>query len=606
MILSAAHLKRALPTLRIARDAVSPASVRSAVKDLISWLARQAKESSRLLREGWDRPHVRSLRSRVVTGVDRAKFSVSHAVRALQSWFATDVQPAATNMTERLASGARKMPGLVHAGLENAPHFVRTAWSKESVQGMRLRTTTALENLGRYMPGPPVRGLQTRLATGLIVAGLLVFGVGGWMVTAQLASAVVASGLIVVDSNVKKVQHPTGGVVGTILVRNGDRVDAQDVLMRLDETQTRAALGIIVAQLIELQGRKGRLLAERDDLAEVSFADELEAGGEEARRVIVGERRLFEGRRKVSEGQKAQLKERVGQLRLEIEGLTSQRDAKAKELTLVREELARVEDMYKRNLLPVTRVLAMQREEIRIAGEHGALVAQIARANGQIAETELNILSLDQTRVTDAQKELREVEGRIAELSERRLAADDQLKRIEIRSPQAGIVHDLNVHTVGGVIAAGEPIMQIVPTGDQLAIEVRIAPYDIDQIALGQKAVLRFPAFNQATTPEFFGTLAHVAADLTRETQTGRQLLPRAHQAARGGNLAVRQIEAGAGHAGGSLRRDRAPHRVLVSDEARLRPARPRVSRALVIDLQCPLRLKMRRDGHELKSRTPQ
>ena len=238
-------------------------------------------------------------------------------------------------------------------------------------------------------------------------------------------------------------------------------------------------------------------------------------------RVIAGERRLFESKRKVADGQKAQLKERIGQLRQEIQGLTSQRDAKAKELALVREEFARVDDMHKRNLLPVTRVLAMQREETRIAGEHGAFVAQIARTSGQIAETELNILAIDQATRNDAQKEMREAEARIAELSERRLAAEDQLKRIDIRSPQAGIVHDLNVHTVGGVIAAGEAIMQIVPTGELLSIEVRIAPNDIDQVAIGQTATLRFPAFNQRTTPELFGTLSHVAADLTREAQTG-------------------------------------------------------------------------------------
>lgn len=394
-------------------------------------------------------------------------------------------------------------------------------WRWHPLAKLNLRHGAIGLGIGGLMPGPPVRELQVRLAIGLMTVALLVFGVGGWMATAQLSGAVIATGLIVVDSNVKKVQHPTGGVVGEILVRNGDRVAPQDLLLRLDETQTRAALGIIVAQLIELQGRKARLMAERDDGDEVAFPEDFAANGQEARRVIAGERRLFEGRRKVINGQKAQLKERIGQLNREIEGLISQREAKAKELKLVREELARVADMHKRGLLPETRVLSMQRDETRIAGEHGAFVAQIARTTGQISETELNILTIDQTTRSEAQKEFREVEARIAELSERRIAAEDQLKRIDIRSPQAGIVHDLSVHTVGGVIAAGEPVMQIVPTGDLLSIEVRIAPYDIDQVALGQRAVLRFPAFNQRTTPELTGTVAHVGADLTREAQTG-------------------------------------------------------------------------------------
>jgi HlyD family secretion protein len=188
----------------------------------------------------------------------------------------------------------------------------------------------------------------------------------------------------------------------------------------------------------------------------------------------------------------------------------------------VREELARLTDMYRRNLLPVTRVLAMQRDEARIDGEHGALVAQIARATGQIGEIELQILTIDQTIRSDAQKELREIEGRIAELSERRVVAEDQLKRIDLRSPIAGTVHELSVFTVGGVIAQGETLMLIVPKDDRLVIEVRVSPADIDQLRLGQTSVLRFPAFNMRTTPEVGGKLTRLAADLTREAQTGQ------------------------------------------------------------------------------------
>ena len=311
-------------------------------------------------------------------------------------------------------------------------------------------------------------------------------------------------------------------MVGEIRVKNGDAVAANDVLLRLDDTQTRAALGIVVSQLVELIGRKARLVAERDDAPEIEFPADFASIAPDAGRVAAGERRLFEARRKTTAGQKAQHRERIEQLRHEIMGLSSQRDAKARELGLVREELARLTDMYRRNLLPVTRVLAIQRDEARIDGEHGALVAQIARANGQIGEIELQILLIDQTLQSDAQKELREIEGRIAELSERRVAAEDQLKRIDLRAPIGGTVHELSVYTVGGVIAQGETLMLIVPNDDRLVIEVRVSPVDIDQLKLGQPSVLRFPAFNLRTTPEVYGRVTRIAADLTREAQTGQ------------------------------------------------------------------------------------
>lgn len=365
-------------------------------------------------------------------------------------------------------------------------------------------------------------GLLLRTWTGLAVVVVLVFGIGGWAAMAKLAGAVIASGQIVVDSNSKRVQHPTGGIVGEIRVKNGDRVQEGDIVMRLDETQTRAAFGVIVSQLIELHGRKARLAAERDDASSIAFPVWLEQqGGVEVTRIRDGERRLLVARRLSAEGQKGQLRERIKQHALEVQGLTAQYQAKTTELHLVREELSRVIDMYKRNLTPITRVLAMQRDEARIGGEHGAIVSQIGRVGGQIAEIELQILNLDQTMRTDAQKELREIEGRIAELEERRITAEDQLKRVDIRAPQAGIVHELSVNTVGGVIGAAETLMQVVPVGDTMSVEVRLSPQDIDQTTFGQKAMLRFVAFNQRTTPELPGTVVRLAADLSREAQSG-------------------------------------------------------------------------------------
>lgn len=364
---------------------------------------------------------------------------------------------------------------------------------------------------------PPLSGL---VAWALALIALLFGGLGAWATYAPLSGAVIASGSVVVDSNVKKVQHPTGGIVGSINARNGDHVTAGDVLLRLDDTQTRANLGVILSQLIQLKGRRIRLEAERDGSQTLKFPAEFESGEAEAADVVRGEKKLFDARQILKNGQRAQLKERVGQLRRETEGLTAQRDAKSIEIELMQEELARLSDLRRQNLIPQPRVLAAQRDLVKLKGEWGALEAQIARSLGSISETELQIMTLDQTMQTEASKELRDVEGRIAELLERRVSAEDQLRRISIYAPQTGVVHELTVHTVGGVIGAAETIMLIVPDEDRLAIEVRVAPIDIDQIAIDQKCTLRFSAFNQRATPEFACVVSRVGADITRDPQT--------------------------------------------------------------------------------------
>lgn len=362
---------------------------------------------------------------------------------------------------------------------------------------------------------------DARVKIGLALCALLIVGIGSWATFSSLAGAVVAPGHVVMESSIKKVQHPTGGVVGSIHVKSGDHVKGGDLLLRLDDTQTRANLGVIVSQLTELTGRKARLAAERDTAEAVDFPAGFEAGGEDAMRVASGERKLFAAKRQSLESQKSQLRERVGQFRHEIAGLSRQEKAKAREQELVSDELKRLEDMYRQKLVPVTRVLAMQRDTTRIAGEHGALLSQIAKVDGQITETELKIIQLDETARAEAQRELREVEARLGELEERRVAAQDVLTRVEIRAPHAGIVHELAVHTVGGVIPPGDTVMGIVPVSDSKVVEVQLSPTDIDQVVVGQKARLRFPAFNQRTTPELDGTVSRIGADLTHDSKSG-------------------------------------------------------------------------------------
>ncbi len=201
----------------------------------------------------------------------------------------------------------------------------------------------------------------------------------------------------------------------------------------------------------------------------------------------------------------------------EIRGLGAQQQAKESEIKLLSEELVGVTELYKKNLVSISRYMQLQREQTRLQGERGQLIADTARARARVSETELQIIQLDQDFRTDVLKDLREADGKIAELVERMVAAEDQLKRIDIRAPRSGVVHSLAVHTIGGVIANGETIMSIVPRGDDLVVEARVAPSEVDQIALGAPTVVRIHAGNQRTMPELNGIVSHVAADLTRD-----------------------------------------------------------------------------------------
>jgi membrane fusion protein, type I secretion system len=361
--------------------------------------------------------------------------------------------------------------------------------------------------------------LRRRLAFAFGLIALMALSCGVWATTTPIAGAVIASGVVVVESNIKKVQHPSGGIVADIPVKNGDRVRAGDMVLKLDDTQARANLGIVASQLVQLTGRKARLEAEQDLADGIRFPPDFLAG-EEANAIAEGERRLFAHRRAFKKGQVAQLTERIGQIKEEIKGLSAQRDAKQIESDLMVEELDRLEGLRKQELMAINRILAAQRDLTKLKGEWGALVAQLARAQGQISEMELQIIALDQTMQTEATKELREIEARMAELVERKIAAEDQLKRVVLAAPQDGIAHELTAHTIGGVIGAAETVMTIVPSRDELSVEVRIATSDIDQVHLDQMAKLRFPAFNQRTTPEIAGQVTRIGADLTRDTQS--------------------------------------------------------------------------------------
>jgi HlyD family secretion protein len=361
--------------------------------------------------------------------------------------------------------------------------------------------------------------IRRHLLLGAAGAVLLTAGVGGWAVSTEIAGAVFAEGQLVVESNVKKVQHPYGGVVSKLSVREGDRVRTGDVLVRLDETVTRANLAAIDKAIIELSARQARGEAERDGLETIAFPDALL--GPEAAWVVRGEAQLFAMRRSAREGQKAQLRERIGQLAQEVRGITEQVKAKDAELALISRELAGARELWGKNLIPIMRLTALERDAARIAGERGALLSAQAQARGRIAETELQIIQIDQALSAEVGKELAEIRAKMGEFVEKRTAAEDTLKRIEIRAPSDGIVYQLAAHTVGGVVPPGEPLMLIVPDNDALIVEAAVPPHEIDRLWIGQAAALRFAAFNQATTPELAGSVSRISPDVIHNPKTG-------------------------------------------------------------------------------------
>jgi HlyD family secretion protein len=368
-----------------------------------------------------------------------------------------------------------------------------------------------------------LNSIRRHLFLALIIGFVLVGVIGVWGANSEFAGAVIAQGQLVVDSSVKKVQHPTGGVVAELNVQEGDKVKAGDIIVKLDDTQTRANLQIVSKGLDELMARRAREEAELEGVDRIVFPAELLAreGDPDVARMIAGESKLFQTRRNSREGMKSQLTERVAQSQEEIGGLIAQVESKDKQIDWIKQELQGVRELWEKKLVQFTRVTTLEREQARLDGERGQLVASTAQAKGKISEIKIQILQIDQDMRTEVGKDLAEVRGKMAELVEKKVAAEDQLKRVDIRAPQDGMVHQLDIHTVGGVVQAGTPLMLIVPVADKLIVEAKVQPQDIDQLRVGQPAVLRFSAFNSRTTPELNGEVSVVSADVTQDQKTG-------------------------------------------------------------------------------------
>ncbi|MCP5072548.1 MAG: HlyD family type I secretion periplasmic adaptor subunit [Rhodobacteraceae bacterium] len=374
----------------------------------------------------------------------------------------------------------------------------------------------------------------------------VLFGVlGVWGNFATISGAVISSGMIQVESFRQVVQHPQGGVVGKINVKEGDFVKAGQILIRFDDALLQSERTIVSAQLEEIRARKSRLVAERDELEAVTFSEELHVKASQDAEVgefLDGQQRLFGARRDSFLKEIDQLNERKVQIDIQIRGANAQLKALEKQIELIAKELTDQKTLLEKGLAQASRVLSLQREEARLLGSVGELEASIARGGAQIVETDIQILQLKSRRREEAITTLRDLGYSEIELAERKISLDETLSRMDIRAPMSGIVHGLTVHALRSVVRPAEPILYVVPSDSPLIITSRIEAIHVDQVHVGQDAALRFSTFDQRTTPEIFGKVSKVSADVFQDEVTGisyysAEILPNDGEIARLGEV---------------------------------------------------------------------
>ncbi len=377
------------------------------------------------------------------------------------------------------------------------------------------------------MSNPPARRswrITFPATVGFFALLILVVGIGIWSVRTQLAGAIISQGVIEVQSNRQVVEHPDGGVVGEIFVRDGDLVESGELLLRLDDTFLASEKTVVETQLFELLSRQARLEAERDGATSEELAAKLrEVQDRESisPNLIAGQQRLFDARAETLAQKTEQLNRQKTQIESEIDGTQAQLTAARAQVELISEELKDQENLLERGLTQASRVSALQREEANLTGAIGRLEATIARLKGQIASTEIQILELNATRREEAITTLRDAQTRIAELAERRLSLTERLSRLDIRAPVSGTVYDSQVFALQSVIQPAEQMMYVVPQDTPLLVAAKVDAIHVDQLFRGQEVALRFPSFNQRETPELDGHVINVSADTFTDEGTG-------------------------------------------------------------------------------------
>ncbi|MFA7430612.1 MAG: HlyD family type I secretion periplasmic adaptor subunit [Rhodospirillaceae bacterium] len=366
---------------------------------------------------------------------------------------------------------------------------------------------------------PPTRAA---FHTGMAIV-VVFFGLGGaWAASAELSSAAVAHGRVTVDSNRKTIQHLEGGIIRTLHVKDGDTVNGGDPLITLEDAQSRATWDLLNAQFMSLRALEARLVAERDGLDSIVFPQDLRTTQDDAEaiQVMAGQKSLLENRRRALGTRHNILNQRISQLRLEIDSLNNQKAATDQQIALVTDEEATVRGLVRKGLERKPRLQALERERARLEGERQELAGAIVRAGQQIGEAEFEATGLDHEFQTEVAAELRETQTSIADLRERMAAAADVLKRQVVLAPMAGVVVDMQYFTPGGVITPGRAIMDIVPKGDDLIVEAKLRPTDVDTVVAGLKAEVNFTGFKARTTPTLKGNVTYVSPDSLKDERT--------------------------------------------------------------------------------------
>lgn len=368
------------------------------------------------------------------------------------------------------------------------------------------------------MMSPTEKSIKRYQRAGGLAILLVLGSLGAWASLSRISGAVIAPGTVVVESNVKRIQHLEGGIVAQILVEEGDMVSAGTPLLKLDSTVAQAELSILDSARLELLAKIARLEAERDFSREIVFDEDLllRQDDPEIAALLSGQQRLLQTQNAAIQGRLNQLDERIDQYEDEIRGLVAQQAAKDAQSAFISEELSDIESLIERGLVPKSRVLSLQRERARLGGESGQLTSEMAQISGRISETRLQAIQITDDFRARALDELREAEAQLSEYRERRNAVFARLQRTDLLAPRSGRVHELQVTTIGAVLAPGETVMQIVPEGEPLVVEARVRPQDIDQIDTGQSALLQFPNADTRLTPQIGGEVIRISADLTQ------------------------------------------------------------------------------------------
>nr|WP_244627534.1 HlyD family type I secretion periplasmic adaptor subunit [Microvirga tunisiensis] len=363
---------------------------------------------------------------------------------------------------------------------------------------------------------------------GVIRTGnMLLFGflgiLGGWAAFAPLESAAIAPGLVEAESSRKVIQHLEGGIIKEILVKDGDNVKGGQVLVRLDQTRAYAERQSWSEQYWDARAREVRLIAERDDLKGIAIPSEMEAAQADSPSVatiIAGQQKIFQTRLQVLHSQAAIIRQRISQVEEEIVGLQAEGAAAAKRASIIREERATVASLVDKGLERRPRLLSLDREMVEVDGRKGEVAAQISRARQVISEAQATLIKLESDRQNEIAQSLRETQSQIAILFEKIRAVDHQLSRTDVKAPEEGVITDLRIHTTGGVVGAGAPLMDLVPKDDRLIITARLRPEDIDVARLGLSADIRLLPYNQRRIPVISGTVIYVSADRLADKRT--------------------------------------------------------------------------------------